>query len=381
MITSIYHLTFASITDYLAYGLQIETCLNNGLDVKIVDISRLFNFPTPNHSEKYKHLVIQIDSYEKLEQFIRKASVSVIFNIQITYEWRFRKIFALMAKYSEKHFSVFLLGQLPFHSEAPLWTKIFTTHIAKIPFKIATRIVSSILFKTGKLKSQNILFYAGESLSGIVGKKYKFPINFFDYDRYLENPQIGNQKYAVFLDDGLFQHPDDKIVGNVIDDGVLESYQKSLNTFFDFIESTMNIKILVSPHPKIKHAPNFFGNRELVPGKSQQVVQNADFVFCHCSSSMSYAVCYNKPIVFLTDKTIIEFSKKYQPFNDYIHNFAKKLSSPVINLSEPLHPLAIESLKIDQKAYDDFKLNYLTTTQTRNTLSKDLILGYLKQIK
>lgn len=381
MITSVYHLTFAAITDYLAYGLQIETCLNNGLDVKIVDISRLFNFPTPNHSEKYKHLVIQIDSYEKLAQFISEASDSVIFNVQITYEWRFRKIFALMAKYSEKHFSVFLLGQLPFHSEAPLWTKIFTTHIAKTPFKVVTRIISSILFKAGKLKSQNILFYAGESLSGIAGKKYKFPINFFDYDRYLENPQVGNQKYAVFLDDGLFQHPDDKIVGNVIDDGVLESYQKSLNTFFDFIESTMNIKIYVSPHPKIKHAPNFFGNRELVPGKSQQVVQNADFVFCHCSSSMSYAVCYNKPIVFLTDKTIIEFSKKYQPFNDYIHNFAKKLSRPVINLSEPLSPLAIESLKIDQAVYDDFKLNYLTTKQTRNTLSKDLILGYLKQIK
>lgn len=381
MITSIYHLTFAAITDYLAYGLQIETCLSNSLDVKIIDISSLFNFPSPNHSEKYKHLVVRISSYEELDNLIRESSLNVIFNIQITYEWRFRRIFALMAKYSEKNFSVFLLGQLPFHSEAPLWTKIFTTHIAKTPFKVAVRIISSVLFKLGMLKSQNVLFYAGESLAGTSGKKYKFPINFFDYDRFLENPQIGHEKYAVFLDDGLFQHPDDKIVGNVIDDGVLESYQKSLNHFFDFVESTMNIKIFVSPHPKINHAPDFFGKRELVPGKSQQVVQNADFVFCHCSSSMSYAVCYNKPIIFLTDKTIIDFSKKYQPFNDYIHNFAKKLSRPVINLSEPLLPLEKESLKINQEAYDQFKLNYLTTKETQNTLSKDLIIGYLKQIK
>lgn len=378
---SIYHVTFSSITDYLGYGLQIETCLSNNIDVKILDISKLFNFPTPSHSPKYNHLVMQINTYKEFYRLISSTSPNnVIFNIQITYEWRFIKIFRLIAKMKNYNFSIFLLGQLPFHTQLPLWKKIFTTSIVKVPYKVITQVFSRLLFKTHFLKLQNILFYAGESLAETSGKDYKFPINFFDYDKYLENQVTRNDGYAVFLDDGYFRHPDDEIVGNVITEDLKTSYQNSLNNFFNFVENTMKIKVIVSPHPKVSYPDNFFENRTILINKSRELVQNARLILCHSSSSISYAVCYDKPIYFLTDKNIINFSKKYQPFNQYIYNFAKHLDRPVINLSEPLKEWNTSSEVINQNAYDKFKMNYLTTKKTKNILTKDIIVKDLMEI-
>ncbi|MBC7428152.1 MAG: hypothetical protein H7336_06045 [Bacteriovorax sp.] len=378
---SIYHITFASITDYLGYGLQIDTCLNNNIDVKILDISKIFNFPKPQHSKQFKKLVIEIDTYNELFDFISRLEIkNSIVNIQITYEWRFKEIFRMMSRLNQHKFSIFLLGQLPFHSQHSLVDKFFTTSISKLPKKIVTQIISRLLFKLNFLKLQNILFYAGETLSSLPAKKAKFPINFFDYDRYLESSSSKTECYAVFLDDGLFQHPDDKIVGNIITSELQSNYRKSLNHFFDFVEKTMKIKVIVSPHPKVNYTDNFFGSREVVLNRSRELVQNSKIVLCHCSSSISFAVCYNKPIYFLTDDNIISFSKKFQPFNEYIHNFATHLNRPVVNLSEPLMPWNEEANQIDQVAYNNFKLNYLTTIQTQNVLTKDIIIKDLLEV-
>jgi hypothetical protein len=377
---SIYYITYSSITDYLAYGLQIETCLKNQLNVRIIDISKVFNFSTPTYPECYKNIVTTLNTFEELEQMIKDiGSQDAIFNIQLMYEWRFRKIFRMMARLKHRRFSIFLLGQLPFNRSRPAWEKIFQVSISKIPFKIISWILSKLFFKLGIYKNHNIIFYAGESLANAFKNTRKYPINYFDYDRFLENKNSSDGGYAVFLDDGLFQHPDDEILGNVRDEKTLRSYQQTIGRYFDFLETEMGLKTIIAGHPRIKYSENSFGAREIRRNNSRELVQNAHLVFCHFSSSLSYAVCYSKPLFFLTDNNLIEFSRNHQPLNEYIHNFAFKLGRPVINISDDHKLISSNLLAIDSSKYEAFTTNYLTTKETIDSLSKEKFIGYLNK--
>ena len=375
------HITFAPVTNYFGNGLQLETLISNGFDVKILEINSVYNFPTSVHSEKYSNLVTYVQNFTHLEEIILEhVKATTIINVQMVYEWRFRKIFRLMAKYNEYKFTIFLLGQLPFHADISIWKKVITTSPLKLPYKILTRILSKILFKINFYSNQNILFYAGETLANALQYQASYPINYFDYDGYLEDPMAGDDQYILFLDDALFQHPDDYLVGNKITTSTIESYQKSLNHYFDFIEKKMNLKLIIASHPKVNHHKKFFGGRDIIKNSTQKLVKNATLILSHCSSSVSFAVCYKKPIIFITNDTIIEFSKRYQPFHQYIKNFSIYLDRPFINIDGPLVEIKKEQYQINDERYEAFKMNYLTTKSTQNTLTKNIIIDYFKTI-
>jgi hypothetical protein len=378
---SIYHITFASVTDYLGRGLQIDTCLSNNVNVKILDISPMLNLSNPEHSDKYSSLVVKINKIEELEEHIQKTSPErVILNLQVPYEWRFRKLFRLISRLDDNHFSVFLLGHLPFHSNRSLLAKILSTSPHKIPYRITTALLGRLFFKIKYFSLPKNAFYAGELLAQTSQYKKLFPINYLDYDACLNNSQISDEKYIVFLDDAIFIHPDNKIVGTIITESMIQAYQKSINNLFDFIEETTKLKIIIASHPKANYQENFFKSRIIIKQNTQELVRKCSFTLCHCSSSVSFPVCYKKPIVFITDQTIIDLSKKYEKLDEYIHNFAKHLGSFILNASEELLPLTKENLQIDINKYDKFKLNYLTTNETKQKATEHFILGYFEQI-
>lgn len=379
--STILYVTFAPVTNYLGVGLQIDTALTNGYNVKILEINSLFDFPTPEHSEKYSRFAKPVKSIKELTEIILANNpVTTIVNVQMMYEWRFRSIFRLMAKHPNYNFSIFLLGQLPFHAYTPIWGKIIKSAPLKLPYRISTRLLSKFLFKIKYFTNQNILFYAGETLSNAKQYLKSYPINYFDYDAYLEDPIPANENYILFLDDALFQHPDDKLAGNIIEDSTVKSYQKSLNNYFDFIESSTQLKIVIASHPKVTHLDNFFGNRKVVKNSTQKLVKNATLILSHCSSSVSFAACYKKPIIFLTNNTIFEFSKKYQPFHQYIQNFAKHLERPLINTDDSFRKITDDLYDINQEKYEIFIIDYLTTHETQNKLSKNVIIDYFLDI-
>lgn len=377
---TILHITFSAITDYLGEGLQIEESLQNGFVVKILEINTLFKFSPPEHSLKFSNLVIKIDSFEQLEQMLLSHNPNMtIVNVQMVYEWRFRKIFRLMSKYRDYKYTLFLLGQLPFRSNSSLRKKIAKASFSKIINKAKTVLFSKILFKIHYLSHQDVMFYAGESISINQPYKFQFPVNYFDYDQYLKNPQTSDENYILFLDDALFNHPDDEIIGNFTTAQLREEYKTELKNFFDRIEVESGKKVIIASHPKVNHARDSFGERDIIRFKTRELVQKSSLVLAHFSSSISYAVCYEKPIYFLTSDLIIQYSKSNHPIADYIDSLANELKSPVININKITNLKCLDFTAI-QTQYKKFQLNYLTTTATKNILSEKLILEYFERI-
>jgi len=378
---TILHITFSAITDYLGEGLQIEESLKNGMQVHILEINSLFNFSPPEHSKKYSNLVMKIRSFEQLGKVLLSHDpTTTVVNVQMVYEWRFRKIFRLIAKNQEYSYTIFLLGQLPFHANNTLRKRIAKASVSKILIKAKNKLLSKILLKIKYLKLQDVMFYAGESLSKGQPYSFQFPVNYFDYDQYLKNPEKLNDNFLLFLDDALFNHPDDEIVGNRTNEDIRGNYKIILNLFFDQLEALSGKKIIIASHPKVNHPPGSFGNREIVKHKTRELVQRSSFVFAHFSSSISYAVCYEKPIYFLTCGLITEFSKKNQPISDYINSLAKELAAPIINMDDNINSLPNFDKITAQDHYQNFKMNYLTSAETKGIESNKLIKKYFEAI-
>lgn len=380
---NIVHITYSTISGSNSLGLQIDTCLKNEMNVVILDISSIYHFPKPSFPEQNSKLVKYIKSFEELENYINTLSPkNTLINVQIGYEWRFRELFRVIAKYPEHHFSLFLFGQLPFLGQRKLeriLKKIISSPYESLK-KIVTKILEKILFKFKFYSLPKYIFYSGEVVKPTSRLFEIFPINYSDYDHFLENKDVSTKDYIVFLDDGIFQHPDDAIVGNNVTPELIESYQRSMNHFFDELENSLGIEVIVSGHPKVQYKEGFFGKRKIIKNESPRLIQNCRYAICHYSTSLSLAVCYKKPILFTWNQAIEEFSRENQPIKEYIYNLSTALNQPMINMDEKHFLNIIKNLKIDTAKYDNFVLNYLTTRETSNIKTKDVFSRHLQQI-
>jgi len=247
----------------------------------------------------------------------------------------------------------------------------------------------NIFFSIQKLNNPNTYFFSNEILVGglsglkLVAAKYSkniIPCHSFDYDIYLrliDKKKIINKKYLIFVDQNLAFHPDieflklKKIVSPKI-------YYKALESFFIKVEEYYGFKLIVAAHPRSNYQlyPNIFKNREIIKGKTAELIKNCEHVFMHASNALSYAVLYRKPISFITTNEINNssfsksmnvfskfFSKKYLNIDSFNKNeFDENLDNPIENSVYELyerefliHPDSPK--KLFWEIYSDYILN------------------------
>ena len=129
-----------------------------------------------------------------------------------------------------------------------------------------------------------------------------------DYDNYLlfkNKLNFKHNNYAVFLDENVPDH-DDYQIANFKSPIDSEIYYKLMNNFFSEYEKKFNLNVLVAIHPKsnLEEMSKNFSNRKVFIGRTQELILNSKIVFTHCSTSRSYAILYNKPLVYLTSDII-----------------------------------------------------------------------------
>ena len=185
----------------------------------------------------------------------------------------------------------------------------------------------------------------------------------FDYNNYLNNikqSKLGIKKpYAVFLDQYLPLHPDAPIFFGVSPRCTPEKYYPALNNFFNIFEKKFNMKVIVCAHPKsdYKNKSNYLYGRKFVKNKTINLVKNCNIVFAHCSTAITYAVVYKKPLVFLLSNEYIRSFDNYTPLV-----IAKKLNSPYFNIDDKNNKSKIQHInlfKIDKKKYKIYKDDYV----------------------
>lgn len=137
-----------------------------------------------------------------------------------------------------------------------------------------------------------------------------------------------------------------------------------MNNFFTSFERKFKTKIVIALHPKsnFKEMKKNFLNRKIFIGKTQELNFNSKVVFTHCSTSRSYAVLYNKPMIYLTSNTI---SKTW--FGKEIIENCKLTSSQLINLDK-INLDIFNSFKINSKKYKSYKDKFLRHPKAKNIL-------------
>ena len=66
----------------------------------------------------------------------------------------------------------------------------------------------------------------------------------------------------------------------------------------------MGIKIIIAGHhaSKYERFPKYFNRREVIYGKTGELIKHCEFAITRGSTAINFAIIYNKPIIFYTTK-------------------------------------------------------------------------------
>ena len=233
--------------------------------------------------------------------------------------------------------------------------------------------------KNQKLKILN--FFLHESKYGaVVQRKEEYPfsrrtkfiyIHSIDYDTMIRferksQDRIVKENYIVFLDQNLPFHLDFKR-NNTKPYVTAEKYYTSLNNYFDYLEKKLNKKVVIASHPNSDGKKYF--NKICIKDNTINLIKYSDSVLIHCSTALSFAIIYNKPISMIVTDEIV--SSKMQIFNKFL---SKELAIPMINIDKSREINFVES----NENFLQYKSKYITQSSYIDLLSMEILLNNLK---
>tara|TARA_B110001450_G_scaffold249286_1_gene266514 strand:- start:1361 stop:2536 length:1176 start_codon:yes stop_codon:yes gene_type:complete len=389
MITKVIYLGYSAFSEKTKSDFYFKELETKGIDVVYWDLSNIFFKGKITHSSYFSDFKT-IDDYTKFREELKKINnTNTLFVTTISYYFNTIKLFYLLKKFDCKT-AFFARGMMPslIYDKSVILSKVL--NLTSYPTYISTVIkfrIALLIKKLGLVKILDIIYYAGEeSLKNFfVGYNYDlknakiYKINYFDYDKTKEiknSKKIINNKYCLFHDEYLPFHPDFNIknVGTVDS----EQYFKDLNRFFLEIENKLNIQVVIAAHPKAKKykSSNPFNHRKLFFSKTAELSKYSEFSIAHASTSVSYPVIYNKPVLFINSNQI---NNTMNTFDKWIECYANELNSLKINIDNYTF-LELSKLSINLDSYQKYKLNYLISTSLENN-SAQIFIESLNHIK
>jgi hypothetical protein len=187
----------------------------------------------------------------------------------------------------------------------------------------------------------------------------------FDYDLYLKYRDRLCERfesYAVFLDEDIV-HSYDYEHNGLNPTATEDNYYRGLNALFDKFEANTGLRVIISAHPSSHYdlQPNLLNGREFVVGRTAELVRDAQLIFCHASTSISFAVLWRKPMVFITSDEL-----KRSWWGPHIALRSEIFHAPLVNM-DCRDELTIDLkawLRIDDFSYADYKEKYIKRAGT-----------------
>ncbi|MFA6355664.1 MAG: hypothetical protein WCY23_00995 [Candidatus Omnitrophota bacterium] len=196
-----------------------------------------------------------------------------------------------------------------------------------------------------------------------------------DYDLYLkrrtnDTGSAPKNDYMVFLDEYNPFHPDMITEG---DAGLWldpEDYYGGLTRFFSYIEGKTGLPVKIAAHPRSRYDlhPDYFKGRDVIMGKTIELVSGAKAVLAHASTSINFAVLYKKPIIFLTSNGI-----KKTSYDASIGNFARQFNKKPVNVDGNLTIDLEAELLADESAYDRYRADYIKSPGSPEKLCWEIV--------
>lgn len=144
---------------------------------------------------------------------------------------------------------------------------------------------------------------------GVPGDAF-VPINSLDHDTYLryvrKHPEAAAApgQTAVFLEEGVTGHRDFTLLG--MEPVPEEPYLDLMRHLFDRIEERTGLRVVVAAHPNSVYSSGSkgFGDREIVHGRTVELVAESKLVIAHVSTAVSFAVLFRKPLLLVASGTM-----------------------------------------------------------------------------
>lgn len=187
------------------------------------------------------------------------------------------------------------------------------------------------------------------------------------------NNRVIANEYILFLDEYLPLHPDFAIIGQPVIDA--EEYYRTINSFFRQLETRYGMSVVIAAHPKAVayKKRDFFDGRTVLFGQTAALVRDCNFVLAHGSTSIGFAVIFNKPVAILLSEAIARVMPYYR---DDFRIKGQAIKAQFL-FYDRLLPENIE-LTIDAEAYQQYKYNYLTSPDSEHKNNADIILDAIK---
>ncbi len=361
--------------------LGIETLSKRGYsDIEIWDFSccfrpSYFKTYTPTDSLSGENY-INIQTKNFAMQLLQSLQTNSVFICLISVNSKSAYIFNYLNK-KNYNYGFLSVGHIPLVSNS-FFTR--AKRAVKNPGHTLKWLIDLIKVKTYALELPiyaDFIFLGGAIATSnyISDKTTLLKTHTLDYDSFLNSNRLlelkRSDRYAVFLDQAMSWHPDhigDQIISPTY-------YFRSLNIFFEYIESKLGLKVIIAPHPRANYidTKNPFNGRSIVNQSTNNIVRNSELVITHYTTAVSFAVLHNKPILFLNDKA---YPSGIQKNIDHMANFFNKNA---IEISELNFVIDENFLAIDNEIYYKYKELYIKEGGTPEKQTWDVFSDYLDE--
>jgi len=234
----------------------------------------------------------------------------------------------------------------------------------KIRYKIDLRFVSGDLAKKYFINDSN-----AKKIIEVCSYEYSFKPKF-----------IYKNKFAVFLDNLTFTHPDILILNIKDKTKFSHSHFRQLNNFFNFLEKKYNFKVIIAAHPKVnlKKFKSLYPNNEIIINKTPELVFCSQFVMAHSTTSaINTAIIYKKPLIFLTTDVL---ETEYRYYKELLFKNTI-LKQPLINVSVKKNYFDFDKYHfINFKGYQEYIYKYIKSKYVRSSCLKEKILAEIVKL-
>jgi hypothetical protein len=203
------------------------------------------------------------------------------------------------------------------------------------------------------------------------------PIDSLDHDTFLRYRRghsaatPARAGTAVFLEEGVTGHRDFTLLGiQPVPEG---PYLDVMRRLFDEIEERTGLRVVVAAHPDSGYVPGSkaFGDREIVRGRTVELVAESDLVIAHLSTAVSFAVLFRKPLLFVVTETMVATGYAGQA-----DAMAGMLGLPVLRLREHA-PLPAElglPESVPEEAYRSYEYRYLASPGVEDMTFPEIVV-------
>lgn len=337
--------------DHKRFG--VEYFIDKGYDIEVMDVH---NILIPGYKDKIKIEYYTFEkhwepeSVEEIIENVKKLSKNdYIFFYIAGYDAI--KLLNKMKVNSQASFITYVGGSIPITTVHCTFFDYLKTNIKKFIKKFIPkyRLKFDTDYYVSGAPNDEIIF------SNLITEKTKIiKSNSRDYNLCLKSNLYRNKKkYCVFLDTDIIDASDYVLFGSdAIKD--VETYLKKLVKFFQWVEKEYNLDVIIAAHPKsrIYKNKNVLEGFKIVHGKSAELVHGSEFVINEGTTAVSYAIFFNKPLIFFTFREI-DF------FNHHLCAFTKELRKEIIDIDKICKYEFDKELK-NKARYKYYKNNYLT---------------------